>query len=284
MEKERKIRMSGVDRLVEGIGETVKHIPEFYNDGLKSSTQETGKTLALIPRTINAALAPLRKWIAEREYSVSETERLLAIKLEGINAESIVSPEAYVAVPVLQAISYCKNSEELRNMYANLLATSMVENEKENAHPSFVEIIKQLSPDEAKLLKRIDEEGEPFPLIDVRLYTDKLSYVTKIHNFTLLAEGVCDYPNRVFEYIDNLVRLMIIEIPAGVHIKNDDIYKPLESYEEIKTLITSPVPEGYRWEIKRSKFDVTQYGRQFLNVCVKGVDYAEYSGSATLAN
>ena len=155
--------MAGVDRLAEGVGETIKQIPEFYNDGLKPSAQETGKALALIPRTINAALAPLRKWIAEREYSVSETERLLAIKLEGINAESIVSPEAYVAVPVLQAISYCKNSEELRNMYANLLATSMVENGKENAHPSFVEIIKQLSPDEAKLLKRIAEEGESFP-------------------------------------------------------------------------------------------------------------------------
>ena len=68
-----------------------------------------------------------------------------------MNTDSIVSPEAYIAVPALQAISYCKNSEELRNMYANLLATSMLNDKKEDVHPSFGEIIKQLSPDEARM-------------------------------------------------------------------------------------------------------------------------------------
>ena len=77
---------------------------------------------------------------------------------------------------------------------------------------------------------------------------------------------------------------MIIEIPAGVQINNDEYYKPLEENEEVKSLMTSPIPEGFRWEIKRRKFDVTQYGRLFLNVCVKGIDFAVYSGCDTLAN
>lgn len=39
---------------------------EIYDDALKPAAQEAGKTLALIPQTINAALAPLRQWIEYR--------------------------------------------------------------------------------------------------------------------------------------------------------------------------------------------------------------------------
>ena len=99
-----------------------------------------------IPRAINAALSPLRQWIAQREYNVAETEKLLAKKLENIEPEKIVSPEPYVAVPALQAISYSMNSDELRELYANLLAKSMCIDTKNSVHPSFVEIIRQMSP------------------------------------------------------------------------------------------------------------------------------------------
>lgn len=54
-----------------------------------------------------------------------------------------MTPEAYVAVPALQAISYSMNSEELRNMYANLLAKAIDIDEKDKVHPAFVELIKQ---------------------------------------------------------------------------------------------------------------------------------------------
>lgn len=99
--------MEGIDKLAKGIGKAVETVPELYEDGMKPATVEGGEVLALIPRTIKAALAPLRQWIAQREYNVAETEKLLAIKLENIEAEKIVSPEAYVAVPAIQAISYC---------------------------------------------------------------------------------------------------------------------------------------------------------------------------------
>ena len=71
------------DRIIEGTGKLVDTIPTIYEDALKPATQETGKTVALIPRAINAALVPLRKWIAEREYSLAETERPCAAGFPG---------------------------------------------------------------------------------------------------------------------------------------------------------------------------------------------------------
>ena len=69
---------NGLDKLAEGIGKAVSTVPELYEDAFKPSVSEAGKTLALIPRTINAALLPLRQWIAQRETNFAATEKILA--------------------------------------------------------------------------------------------------------------------------------------------------------------------------------------------------------------
>ena len=126
--------------------ETTTLIGNIYEDAAKETMIESGKTLATIPQTINALLLPLRKWILEKEYAFEETKILLQKKLENLKTTDIVEPEAYIAVPALEALSYSINNETLRNMYANLLANSMNKNTKDSVHPSFVDIIKQMSP------------------------------------------------------------------------------------------------------------------------------------------
>lgn len=145
----------GLDKLAGAIGDTLKTAPTLYEDALQPTVQEVGKFAARIPRAINAAFSGLDKWILNKEYAIDETKKLLEKKLENVDPEKIVEPEAYVAVPAIQAISYSMNSEELRNLYANLLAKAMNSDTKDFVHPSFVEIIKQMSPIDALVLKEI---------------------------------------------------------------------------------------------------------------------------------
>lgn len=144
----------------------LKTVPELYHDTLQPSAQETGKMLARIPRAINAAFSRLDKWILNREYSVDETKKLLTEKLNKVDPDKIVEPEPYVAIPAIQAISYAMNSDELRNLYANLLAKSMISDTKDTVHPSFVEIIKQMSPIDAHIFQII-MSSQPRPIIDL---------------------------------------------------------------------------------------------------------------------
>lgn len=85
--KGREIMPNGFDKLAEGIGDAIQAVPELYHDAFQPAVQESGKTLALVPKTINAALSPLRQWIALKEYNVAETEKLLAEKLKNIDSE-----------------------------------------------------------------------------------------------------------------------------------------------------------------------------------------------------
>ena len=262
--------MKSVEELAKGMGEAVKTIPELYHDGMQPAVQETGKTLALIPKSINAALAGLQQWIAHREYNVEETKKLLAMKLEKVDADKIVPPESYIAVPAIQALSYSMNSIDLRNMYANLLATSMNADKKWNVHPSFVEVIKQLSPDEAKLLKSLTKNS--YPIIDLRLVSPNGEFDVIVRNYTDVADDICEQPNKIFSYLDNLERLELIEIPYGLHIANESAYKHLEEHSEIKKIqnaFNSKTDKDVKWEFNRKCFQLTQYGRDFVDVCVE---------------
>ena len=58
--------------------EVVKEISkDVYEDTISPMAKPTGAVLGLIPRAIKAALSPLEKWILQKEYNISEIQRLL---------------------------------------------------------------------------------------------------------------------------------------------------------------------------------------------------------------
>lgn len=257
----------GFDKLAGGVGKAVETIPDLYDDALKPVTQESGKTLALIPRAINAALVPLRQWIAEREYKLAETEKLLAKKLEHVAEDKIVTPEAYVAVPAIQAISYSMNSEELRNLYANLLAKAMNSDTKDQVHPSFVEIIKQMSPIDSLVFKTIMER-EINPLIDLVYKNDKNVLRHIISNISDINVAPTEI---VCVSIDNLARLGIICIPdTRRHYADDSVYIEIlnSPYYIARQCLNSTTSDGFDFSYRKRMIDKTNLGKTFYDICV----------------
>lgn len=249
--------------------ETIK---QGYKDIGENMVVPTAKLLGTIPETINALLLPLNQWIAERKYKLEETKKLLAHKLEKVGTANLVPPEAHIAVPALQYISYCMDNEELRDMYANLLASSMNKVVKNDVHPSYVEIIKQLCPDEAKILKKILETHN-WPLIHIKyFFPDKKGYFYQVRNFSDVGYlANCEYPYWIARYISNLERLGLIEIATLASIVDKTKYLPLEKHKAIASLIQ---PQEYKshgaasFDFERNYFEVTPFGRAFGKICI----------------
>lgn len=256
----------GFDKLAGAIGDTLKTAPTFYEDALQPTVQEIGKFAARIPRAINAAFSGLDKWILNKEYAIDETKKLLAQKLENVNPEKIVKPEAYVAVPAIQAISYSMNSEELRNLYANLLAKAMNSDTKDMVHPSFVEIIKQLSPIDAIIFKSIMKR-KANPLIDLIIKSYKKSsfiVATNVSEFNDL------YLNMACMTIDNLAKFGLISIPPERYYSDENLYKKIlnSNYYKTQKINYSSFPNGYQFCHKKKMIIKTNLGIIFYNTCV----------------
>lgn len=261
---------NGLDSFAEKIGNAVKTVPDVYDDALKPAAQESGKTLALIPRTVNAALAPLRQWIAQKEYNVAVTEKLLAQKLQNIPPEKIVTPEAYVAVPAFQAISYSMDSDTLRNLYANLLANSMNIDKKAFVHPTFVEIIKQLSPIDANVFSLI-WKAELRPLINLGI---KFSSETGGGSKIVFEKNtwITDYSQELLSIsLDSLCRQNLITIDDSRYTNdnNYDIVRNTSDFIFFRDSLSSAIKKGQEIYEDKKIIYITELGKLFHNICVE---------------
>lgn len=241
---------------------------KVYDDIAHPTANAVGQLVSFVPRTIKVWLGKWEKWILNGEYAIAETEKLLAEKLKNVPEENIVEPEPYVAVPAIQQLSYSIDNPDLREMYANLLAASMNTDTKWSVHPGFVDIIRQLTPDEAKLLKYLSKHTHQ-PVIDVRQkLANNVGYLELVRRFTNIAEEVCDNPDGIYSYLDNLERLKLIEFHVGVYLTKSELYAPLENHPSIQRLMAKPLSEGDKMEIKKGKFDVSAFGNEFIKICL----------------
>lgn len=267
----------GTDKLLSAIGDSLKTAPTFYEDALQPTVQEAGKFVARIPRAINAAFSGLDKWILNKEYAISETKKLLEYKLKNVDPKKIVTPEAYVAVPAIQAISYSMNSEELRSLYANLLAKAMNIDTKDYVHPSFVEIIKQMSPTDSLVLEEISQ-SKILPLVDLDVKEYEPNNLNTIQKIEKVVQRY-SYPNvtyisftsyeSILISLDNLLRLRLIEERFSLNQHIPQSIQDSSSYITYKKELQNLMIDS-NWEYSESLHSVTLsfLGKNFCNICI----------------
>lgn len=261
------------EQALELVKEVAKEVAkDAYTDAGKPIVKPTGELIGLIPRAIKAALAPVEKWVLQREYNIAETKKLLEEKLQCTPPDMIKSPEPYIAVPALQYISYCMDNEELRDMYANLLANSMNSVVKNGVHPGFAEIIKQLSPDEAKILRYMKEHTR-IPTLGLRYMKNEMGGgVDIVKDFSNVPElAGCEQIFDSQKYIDNLVRLGLLERSVSSSLTNKDNYEPLKKHHFIAQYNSDERARSFGYskcEFEEGFVDLTAYGKSFCAVCL----------------
>ena len=134
---------------------------DVYNDGVKGTVVQTGEIIeSVVGLFNNVVFYPVKKANALFKYKLEDFKNELEQKLSSIPEEKLVEPDLMIAGPALEALKYTYDKEELKNMYLNLLTSSMNKDIKDKAHPSYVEIIRQLTPLDAKVFKRLQDLGQ----------------------------------------------------------------------------------------------------------------------------
>jgi hypothetical protein len=252
---------------LKNIADILKEVP-IYPDAIQPAAKEVGKALTTIAKTVNIALAPLKVMV----WGYDQVEEFLTSKLtEKLNntpSENIVTPPTYLAGPAIEALRFSGNNEELRELYANLIATSMDRNSTDKAHPAFVDIIRNLTPAEARLLSFFVKEDN-IPLININKQEEDGS-ILLVANYTLLNEYLnLESDLKICTYITNLCRLGILEIPSGVYLAKKEIYNLIENSKTVNEIKTMAEEEGKSLKIDRRLLRLTRFGKDFIT-CVIG--------------
>ncbi|MCX6601803.1 MAG: DUF4393 domain-containing protein [bacterium] len=239
-----------------------------YKDVFQPSAQTIGGELQ---KAVHAGLMPLRLLVWGAEELEAYLTRRLAEKLEGVPIERIKTPDPIVAGPAIEALRFAGGNEVLREMFATLLATSMDSVTATSAHPGFVEILKNLVPDEAKIVHFLAKDvAIAHPVVDLLgMLPRRTEYCLYVRNFSLLgSKADCVLPDATPAYLDNLVRLGLVEIPE-TEIVESGIYTPLENSPDLADYIeTIEKTDGRKHSFQRKCIGLTNLGREFCYSCV----------------
>ncbi|WP_268794476.1 DUF4393 domain-containing protein [Paenibacillus sp. DMB20] len=186
----------------------------------------------------------------------------------------VIEPELNIAGPALEAAKYYIEHEELRKMFAKLIAASMNKGHIEVAHPSFVEVIKQLSPLDARTLHFLSNNRNSIGCgsIVLNVLDGQGGHVPIVHNFFPLPGLNKDNYLSYSASIDNLVRLGLIYIDINRSFNNNLFYRSLEEHQLVRDLrvMYSSQPSGAatRVEVRKSAWEITQFGQNFCSCCL----------------
>lgn len=194
--------------------ELVKQAPikDVYQDGLSSAVRETGSALEDFVKTLRLALAPLQFTAALQDRYVKFLDR----SVRQIPEERRVLPAPQIVGPVLEAIKYEPEDTLITEMYNELLSKSFDRQRMDDAHPAYAPLIKQLSIDEAIILKSVYDNYLQNSHYKFQFTDDYDRSVNRFHNRKIeldeLPRDKLGSPNKVPVYMEHLDKLGLASI------------------------------------------------------------------------
>lgn len=263
------------DKITKPININFPVVPDSLDNAVQNltdaPTKGMGKTLSDVWYLVFGGITQIadkRRMKYAHELELYHQE--LQDAISEIPQEKKAEPDIQVTAQALENSKYCVESEELRALFVNLISNSMNNDFTENIHPSFAEIIKQMSPLDAKILKTINPK-KPFPLASYRLKdTNSFNYITALSNIYIPPFEYISL-EQICTSISSLERLGIIEIVTGSILSDKDFYKPFEETKYYQELSSDPKCLDGSWEARSQHYlgRLTPLGQNFFEVCVK---------------
>lgn len=253
----------------DSLGELAKSIPidEIYRDLAQPAVKDIGTALQTVVRLLTYPLY-LPFWTKQ------ELRKLLfeplAERLRGIPADQKILPRPAVAGKAIEGLLSAKEEPDLREMYLNLLASSIDAKTAGSTHPAFVEVLGQLTPDEARILRHFAQRTS-FPIIGVRDEDPDGSGAGKdlLRHFNLLVHDAgCEHLGMGEVYLENLQRLGIVEMRRDNKLSDEYHYVDLENHPLVEGLRKALQSNGRLLRIQRGAGYVTAFGKQLVIACV----------------
>lgn len=222
------------------------------------ATTELGRTLGTITGLANSLLFPLElaNWKIKtlRKRLIPEVQRRVA----AIPEERRGAPDIAISGPIIESAAYGVHHDELRDLYAALLAHSMDKDTASSVHPAFVEIVRQMTPDEARIISYFSRNPEDsYPAINMKTSILNGKLIARLFSHIGGFSG-CEHKEKTPNYLDNLIRLGLLEITSA----SDHIH-----HKELEDELRKNFRDGH----VSARFDIllTDFGDQFCEICTR---------------
>ena len=231
-----------------GIGEVVNSevAKEAYKDAASPAMKEFGALSEDTVKTFRLFTAPLQLLAAYQDRFAGFCDRVR----NKVPDEFQQPAAANIAKPVMEALAFTEDDSPLMSMFEELMSQAIDARKASKLNPTFPELIKNLSPLQAKLIKSLKESEQ---ITDDIIKDDENLIVKRL------------YSNFSFDdYGDQAHHLTLFQDLANkniVHINPNDKIEPADKYSKLS------LESGH--VVRRTRIKLTMFGRWLADSCVR---------------
>lgn len=171
---------------------------------------------------------------AKRDLHIQQYKEAIAQKIIDIPEEKLREPPLSIIGPAIEASKYYIEEDSLRNMFVELIASSMNKDKSEIIQTSFVEVIKQMMPLDIQNLRCISVGGFNELICSITIHTGIGRYIFHASDL-YLGNSECTKQSLLAPSLQNLRRLGLVDITyQEFRMPQDEyeIFKHIEEYYE----------------------------------------------------
>ncbi|WP_294520272.1 DUF4393 domain-containing protein [uncultured Anaerovibrio sp.] len=203
------------------------------------------------------------KYNHELKRFVKELEE----KIEQIPDDKRLEPNVHVVCTALENMKFCVEEPELRQLFSSLIANSLNEDKASEVHPSFGEIIKQLTPFDAIVFDWLNQR-KIIPALRIKIdLNEKREFVMGRY---IYLENMFENKDKLKIALENLSRLKLIDLDFEKQFANKKVYDGIINSDDLKsdkkeleTQFKDKQEVSYLYDF----VEITSFGRHFYSAC-----------------
>lgn len=244
-------------------------LTQVYGDLAKPGVSQVGKALSTVLGLGNTILWPIQLLNERARISLEVNLDRYREKMADVPPEKVAPVPPEIGVPIAEKLGHVSDPD-LRELYTTLLAKASNTDTQSQAHPSFVNVLNNISPDEASLIRQFQQQGGAIPFVSARFVNPQTLYwmqVVDIHT-PILPQTRIAFINNLPAYLSNLEGLGLISIRRDIFVVPETVYEPLESQLKAQFEMVQRPPDYSDFQCNRGKIEITRFGWLFISACI----------------
>ena len=232
-------------------------VNKAYDDLAANPMREGGKAMTDLVKAFRLFLAPIQLLAVAQDRLAAFCDRVRAKVPEDRQREAAPS----IALPILMDLRFMEDGNLLTELYLNLLARAIDKERCNEAHPAFVKIIEQMSPDEAMVMYQFRDRESWF-----MRYPKSKGVIQSRFPVQSLAN-----PAEFLACIEHLEALNLLKLPGS----------KVEVQDNRASFCGKRIGTGTQNVVERqdSEIKVTSFGKRFVAACIpENFDVAKFRG------
>ncbi len=213
---------NGLIDLVKG---TPNILGQVYTDLAQPGVKAVGQALGTVLEFSTSFLLPVKLLNEVVKLNFTKWLNEYKDKLEQILEEKRCVVHPQIGTPIVEKLTYTTN-DEIADLFTTLLANASNIDKVNTAHPSFVNMIERLSPDEARIIKYLDKQSELCYCNFKGNVENGEGYFIILDHATLVPFEVnLEFPENINAYLSNLSCMGILLDMSDEYKSDETIYE-----------------------------------------------------------